>query len=416
MAVSPQIDRLQKRLEDVTMAANKLSPSETLRDKLRAIIGPAVGVDLNESIGDVDKQIAEIKARIATVDSLIDQKKNPPAKSEPPAFKPRPKLNDDKGKDEKTAFDSETDSLNKHIAALKADAAAVGLTDSAHQGLRAELALLQAAQRDDAGVTNEQIDAYTRLRASMGPQQALTAAGIKLNKDNAESFTEVTARVTEAAKNLDAAKQHFQGVNDSLRFAGNELIDVFDKASQKGANFQTIMVGVLQAVEKQMLQAAITGDGSFAKLFGTASTTGGVGGLMGMFAKLFGGGHAEGGLISGPGTGKSDSIVSRLSDGEFVVRADATKNNLPLLHAINSGVMPRFADGGLVGSPALKSAAGGNLVQHISNVTVNTNGGGSHASNQDLAEKVGLAVKESMSQAIAKEMRTQGRPGGTLYK
>jgi hypothetical protein len=413
-----EIGTLQKQLADLEamrarMATNTPSNSDTLRDKLRSIIGPALGVDLNESISDVDKQITEIKARSSTVNSLIDQKKNTQPKSAAPAFKPRPKLNDDKDDDGKTAFDGEIDSLNKHIAALKADAAAIGLTDSAHQGLRAELALLQAAQRDDAGVTNEQIDAYTRLRASMSAQQALTAAGIKLNKENAESFTEVTKRVTEAAKNLDDAKQHVQGVSDSLRFAGNELIDVFDQASKKGANFQTIMVGVLQAVEKQMLQAAITGDGSFGKLFGMASTTGGVGGLMGAFAKLFSGGHAEGGLISGPGSGTSDSVVARVSNGEFVVRADATRRNLPLLHAINSGV-PAFADGGLVGRPSISSVAG-NVTNHVSNVTVNATGGRPQ-DNQDLADKVGRAMQDHARTMIATEIRTQLRPGGLFAR
>lgn len=57
---------------------------------------------------------------------------------------------------------------------------------------------------------------------------------------------------------------------------------------------------------------------------------------------------AEGGLVQGPGTGTSDSIVARLSNGEYVVNARATSENLGLLQAINSG--QRFRDGGLVGA------------------------------------------------------------------
>lgn len=57
---------------------------------------------------------------------------------------------------------------------------------------------------------------------------------------------------------------------------------------------------------------------------------------------------ASGGLVSGPGTGKSDSISAMLSNGEFVVNAKATKDNLALLTAINSGDIRRFAEGGLV--------------------------------------------------------------------
>lgn len=48
-------------------------------------------------------------------------------------------------------------------------------------------------------------------------------------------------------------------------------------------------------------------------------------------------GHKDGGLISGPGTGRSDSVLSRLSNGEFVVNAAATSQNLGLLQSINGG-------------------------------------------------------------------------------
>ena len=54
---------------------------------------------------------------------------------------------------------------------------------------------------------------------------------------------------------------------------------------------------------------------------------------------LGGGGRvskAEGGLITGPGNGVSDSIPANLSNGEFVVNANATQKFLPLLSALNS--------------------------------------------------------------------------------
>ena len=48
---------------------------------------------------------------------------------------------------------------------------------------------------------------------------------------------------------------------------------------------------------------------------------------------------ADGGPITGPGTGRSDSIPAMLSNGEFVVNAGATKKYRPLLDALN------YADG-----------------------------------------------------------------------
>lgn len=65
---------------------------------------------------------------------------------------------------------------------------------------------------------------------------------------------------------------------------------------------------------------------------------------------------ASGGYISGPGTGTSDSIPARLSDGEFVMRAAAVKKyGVGFMAALNglrtpaSTSTPRFADGGPVG-------------------------------------------------------------------
>jgi TP901 family phage tail tape measure protein len=59
---------------------------------------------------------------------------------------------------------------------------------------------------------------------------------------------------------------------------------------------------------------------------------------------------ATGGYISGAGGPRSDSIPAMLSNGEFVINAEATRRNYALLNAINSGQMPGFANGGLVGS------------------------------------------------------------------
>ncbi|MFC6011379.1 hypothetical protein [Nocardia lasii] len=74
-------------------------------------------------------------------------------------------------------------------------------------------------------------------------------------------------------------------------------------------------------------------------------------------------GYAAGGAVRGPGTGSSDSILARLSNGEFVVNAAATAGALPLLEAINAGwvpsagylagMLPGFANGGLVGDSGM---------------------------------------------------------------
>lgn len=104
-----------------------------------------------------------------------------------------------------------------------------------------------------------------------------------------------------------------------------------------------------------------------------------VGPLSSALSEVFGGGGEpqvfrlqHGGLIHGPGGPKSDSILARVSDGEFVVNAAATQAHLPLLEAINA--TSRFHEGGPVGVPITALpvptvAGGGTVVQVIDNRT-----------------------------------------------
>lgn len=81
-------------------------------------------------------------------------------------------------------------------------------------------------------------------------------------------------------------------------------------------------------------------------------------------------GFATGGYIMGPGTSTSDSIPAFLSNGEYVLTADAVQNvGLPLLDAMNSGRAGHFATGGLV--RANGSGSKGTAVPVGNSVTLN---------------------------------------------
>lgn len=56
----------------------------------------------------------------------------------------------------------------------------------------------------------------------------------------------------------------------------------------------------------------------------------------------------DGGYVSGEGTGTSDSIMARLSNGEFVMNARATAKYRGMLDAMNAGNLPTFSTGGAV--------------------------------------------------------------------
>lgn len=85
------------------------------------------------------------------------------------------------------------------------------------------------------------------------------------------------------------------------------------------------------------------------------------------------GGFAAGGHIRGPGTGTSDSIMARLSNGEFVMRAAAVRAYGPaLMEKMNGLRLPKFADGGLIG--AAMSAPVGQAGRDLGRVSLNIGG------------------------------------------
>ena len=56
-------------------------------------------------------------------------------------------------------------------------------------------------------------------------------------------------------------------------------------------------------------------------------------------------GYASGGVISGPGTGTSDSIIARVSNGEAIIPAASVARNPDLVNALVSNSIPGFATG-----------------------------------------------------------------------
>jgi hypothetical protein len=95
------------------------------------------------------------------------------------------------------------------------------------------------------------------------------------------------------------------------------------------------------------------------------------GGLMsgGEIRRLY-----NGGMVSGPGGPRSDSIPAMLSNGEFVVNAASTEKYLPLLKALNSEGIggARLANGGMPGATinmTVNAAPGMNTSEIVNEVS-----------------------------------------------
>ena len=111
----------------------------------------------------------------------------------------------------------------------------------------------------------------------------------------------------------------------------------------------------------------------------------------------------SGGLVTGPGGPRSDSILARLSNGEFVVNASATRDNMPLLHAINSA--PAFQSGGLVRPAAAVPTSQGERgvsVQVIDNRTDSSGDEGLQVSDRrgpDGERRIRVVIEDTVDQA-----------------
>ena len=144
-----------------------------------------------------------------------------------------------------------------------------------------------------------------------------------------------------------------------LKTAGNELQKAFEDGLTRG--IESSLMGLAQGtmtLKDAIKNLALTVVNAMAQVAAQQLALQAVSGITGLFGGAAGASvmAATGGYIRGPGTGTSDSIPARLSNGEFVVReAMVRRYGVGFLHAINRGQLPRFASGGLVSQPHLPS-------------------------------------------------------------
>ncbi|AYD00029.1 tape measure protein [Neorhizobium sp. NCHU2750] len=199
--------------------------------------------------------------------------------------------------------------------------------------------LLTAAQKAGTTITPElqaKIDQLAASYANASAKSEMLAdknEQLKQTKDDVKSF-------------LGEIRQGLTNGEDFWKSFGDAGLSVLDK--------------IISKIEDQLASAIV---GAFSG--GGGGSKGGLfGGLLSIFGLKDGGvvKAATGGKVSGPGTGRSDSIPAMLSDGEYVVNAAATKKHAALLQAINSGKAIKLANGGAANGlslPNIKRASGG---------------------------------------------------------
>lgn len=238
--------------------------------------------------------------------------------------------------------------------------ASQGVANASYQEQQAHLAVKEASYQEQ--------QASAALITAKSALTAATAAK-KLAQDN--DTTSVELNTAQGVQNFQMIEtlfeDNFQASGDiglataateqqgqQMHIAASKVDEVIQKVT--GLNGMNAVFGVVGEPSinlSELINSAVkAGIDPHADLgFSTAAVGNARASGSGIFPT-----HANGGLISGPGTATSDSIMAygpdagfhRVSNGEFVVNADATAKNLPLLHQINSGMVPGHADGGVI--------------------------------------------------------------------
>jgi hypothetical protein len=259
----------------------------------------------------------------------------------------------------------------------------------AQQDLDGVIAALEAAPNE------KQISVKTLTADSIAALQQL---GFTVAQLPDGSFT-VTANTGTARTNVgkvQAARDALKGksitmsAEDASTGVINAIKNLVSTLTGKTITITTVHKNILQNIVQGPAQSAADAIQQQAdRLRGGSS-----GGMAGSLPrkKFASGGSVSGSVLEGPGTSTSDSLIARLSRGEFVMRAAAVRRyGANFMRMVNHGTLrlPGFASGG--SADARKTLAGSMSISAFGRL------GGATVNN---FEK-GLAKPDSMSALVA---------------
>lgn len=195
------------------------------------------------------------------------------------------------------------------------------------------------------GGTGEEDDAakLERYKAFLEQKLAMTQENVEAQKQLQQELHDTTLQLQadENKNKQQKLQEQNQMIADYILAIGDGLAAFFESQDLTFHNFlKTMLTTYLDAIEKQMTA-------TYVEILADSIATSGWAGVASAAAKLalikaaFAAakaavkGFSTGGYVQGSGTGTSDSIPARLSNGESVMTAKATSMFSPILSAFN---------------------------------------------------------------------------------
>ena len=195
------------------------------------------------------------------------------------------------------------------------------------------------------GGTGEEDDTakLERYKAFLEQKLAMTQENAEAQKQLQQELHDTTLQLQadENKNKQQKLQEQNQMIADYIGAIGDGLSSFFESQNLTFHNFlKTMLTTYLDAIEKQITA-------TYAAILATSIAEGGWAGVASAAAKLvlikaaFAAakaaikGFSTGGYVQGSGTGTSDSIPARLSNGESVMTAKATSMFSPILSAFN---------------------------------------------------------------------------------
>lgn len=206
-----------------------------------------------------------------------------------------------------------------------------------------------------ASAIEKQRDALKNLREEQERQITLLRATDPVQRIILQNH-EALAKATEAEKKevvgLILERERLEKVKETVDEIGQIGKRAFVDLATGATSFSDALSNVLESLAEMAASAVwdLLWQGT-----GNGDT-----GLGGLFAGLLGlPAKADGGRVVGPGGPRDDRVLTRLSNGEYVVNADATAENLSLLEALNNGASLSDLLAGMTGARPIALADGG---------------------------------------------------------